>query len=522
MARVALIKPFTGLNLGVSQLSGELLRAGHESLVVYFKDFLVVPHEERDLYAITDYALTNVSARGRRYLWNCYRPVTPREWELLLDTLREFDPDLVGLSITSLGMKLAADVTRMVKAHLGVPVIWGGAGPTIEPEAALEHADMVCVGEGEELLVELANRIDEHADLSDVRDLWLKKDGEIVRNPGRPLVELERVAIPDYDPARTIHIGDDQIHRDFYPLWAGTQYPIMTQRGCPFSCSFCIESVYQDMFGKKNSLRRRSVDVVIEELVQAKRKYNIPQVMFYDDVFTLNPGWLREFAPRYAREVGLPFWCYTYPTTTRREDILLLKDAGLRSITMGIQTGSEEILRRDFNRPVAQEKALEAARTIVDCGVECYFDLITKIHFEQESDCRRTFDFLCELPRELKTLGFAEMVNFPKFGYTDRVAAEHATHTLTDADYLYYHKLYLLTRTRIPRPLVRMLGRSRLVRRFPSVIDPLLPAAPSYTFLLTPEAAGAPDVLDTTIGQAVKPGGRFDQGVATAAHGLAQ
>ena len=73
----------------------------------------------------------------------------------------------------------------------------------------------------------------------------------------------------------------------------------MTQRGCPFSCSFCIESVYQDMFGKKNSLRRRSVDVVIEELVAAKQKLGIRQVMFYDDVFTVNPRWLREFAPRY-------------------------------------------------------------------------------------------------------------------------------------------------------------------------------------------------------------------------------
>ena len=43
--------------------------------------------------------------------------------------------------------------------------------------------------------------------------------------------------------------------------------------------------------------------------------------MFYDDVFTVNPRWLREFAPRYKAEVGLPFWCYTYPRTTRKEDI---------------------------------------------------------------------------------------------------------------------------------------------------------------------------------------------------------
>ena len=121
-----------------------------------------------------------------------------------------------------------------------------------------------------------------------MRDLWLKRGGQIIKNPARPLVDLEKIAIPDFDPAHAVHINDDQIHHAFYPLVIGTEYPIMTQRGCPFSCSFCVESVYQDMFGKKNSLRRRSVDVVIQELVEAKRKFRIRQVMFWDDVFTVN------------------------------------------------------------------------------------------------------------------------------------------------------------------------------------------------------------------------------------------
>ena len=74
----------------------------------------------------------------------------------------------------------------------------------------------------------------------------------------------------------------------------------------PLLVSFCIESWYQDKFGKKDSLRRRSVDVVIAELVQAKAKYGIEAVLFFDDVFTVQPKWIREFAPRYKAEVGLP------------------------------------------------------------------------------------------------------------------------------------------------------------------------------------------------------------------------
>jgi anaerobic magnesium-protoporphyrin IX monomethyl ester cyclase len=504
MARVALIKLFTGLNLGVSQLSGDLRRAGHETQIIYLKDFLSVPVEDAHRYQVTEYALTNVAARAREYIWNCYKPFTEREYELLIDTLRAFKPDLVGLGLTSLTMLPAEAVTARIKQHFDVPVIWGGPGPTVEPDRGIRHADMVCVGEGEELILELAARLDRGADYADIPGLWLRRDGQVVKNPQSAYLELDDIAVPDFEPARFVHINDDTIRHNVYPLFRRTDYPIMTQRGCPFSCNFCIESVYQDMFGKKQSLRRRKVDTVIEELVQAKRKYGIRYVMFFDDVFTVNPRWLREFAPVYKREVGLPFWCYTYPTTTRVEDLLLLKDAGLKSITMGIQSGSEEILQQ-FHRPVAKQKAMEAAKLIVDCGINCFFDLITRVHYETEEHCRQTFEFLLEFPREMQTVGFGGMVSFPNFGYTEKVKSEERKIVLSDDVYRYYHRLYLLTRTKLPRWLVRALGQSRIVRHNPSLIDRLLPDKLPF-FHLGDESEFAEHILDLPHAQAVIPG----------------
>src|SRR5262249_19900475 len=228
MARVALIKPFTGLNLAVAQLAGELQRAGHETLTIYLKDFLVVPTGETDPYQVPNYALTPVLARGKEFVANCYRPVTEREYGYLLDVLREFKPDIVGFSLTSLTIRFAAEVTRQIKQHLGVPVIWGGPGPTLEPEFSIEHADLVCLGEGEHLMVELAERLDARADVYDLKDLWVRRpDGEVVKNPTRPLLDIEKIAIPDFEPSRTVHIGDDQLRRNFFPIFIGTQYPIM-------------------------------------------------------------------------------------------------------------------------------------------------------------------------------------------------------------------------------------------------------------------------------------------------------
>ena len=136
---------------------------------------MVLPVGETDGYLVTDYALTNVAARGKEYVWNCHTPFSEREYALLFEELERFRPDLIGMSLTSLTMQAAAEVTLRLKRRFpDVPVIWGGAGPTLEPERALDHADLVCKGEGEELIVELAERLDAGADYADLPDLWLK------------------------------------------------------------------------------------------------------------------------------------------------------------------------------------------------------------------------------------------------------------------------------------------------------------------------------------------------------------
>jgi anaerobic magnesium-protoporphyrin IX monomethyl ester cyclase len=514
MARVALVKLFTGLNLGVSQLSGELQRAGHDSLIVYFKDFLVVSMDEADRYIVSDYPGVLVGARGREMVWNCYKPFSDTEYRLLIEALQEFRVDLIGLSLSSLTIKPAIEVTARLKAAIGVPVVWGGAGPTLEPALCIPHADLVCVGEGEQVIVDLAQRIDAGATLTDVPGVWAKTpEGEVVRNPSRPLLELEDLAIPDFEPRRTLRINDDQIHRNIYPPNLGKQYIIMTTRGCPFSCSFCIESVYQDMFGKKNHLRRRSVDIVIRELVEARQRIDFNSVMFYDDVFTTHPRWLKEFARRYKAEVGLPFWCYTYPTTTKKDEIEMLRDAGCVSMTIGIQSGSEEVLN-GYNRPVPREKAMEAARILVDSGIESYFDLITRVHFESEAHARQTFEFLCELPLGVRCIGFAHMTMFPGYGYTKKIADEGCTLSMTDKEYSYYHRLYLLARTPLPRFLVKAVSRVPLFRRYPSLIEPMLPKHVPHFFLGEDDGdCLAKEILNLPHAQAVIPGGQLDRGL---------
>ncbi len=475
MARIALIKLFTGLNLGMCQLSGELQRAGHESLMVYFKQFRHVPRDSTEDWKLCEHTLPQVGARAREYYWTAYQATTDAELRLLLETLQEFRPDVIGFSLCSVPLREAGELTRFLKQHFDVPIVWGGAGPTIEPEKSLEAADFVCVGEGEQVILEIADRIDAgQQDLRGIGNLWSSDAGEPKPAPKRPLVDLETIAIPDYDPRRTVHINDDQVLRNRYPVELAQHYHVMTQRGCPFSCSFCIESKYQEMWGKKGSLRRRSVDLVIDELVWAKKKYELKAVMIFDDVFTVNRDWLADFAPKYREAVGLPFWAYTYPTSTRLDDLQMLQAAGMRAVTMGIQSGSSELLG-DYNRPVRQDRAIRAARDIVAAGIDGFFDLITGSDLETEEDCRKTFEFLLEFPREMQVLNMPYMVSYPGYAY-ERVAQSKPDVKRPSADdYAYYHRLYLLTRTALPEADIRAIANAEIVRKYPQMIDALLP-----------------------------------------------
>lgn len=484
MARIALIKLFTGLNLAPAQLSGELQRAGHDSRVIYFKDYITRDLADIGSYRVTDHPGVMVLLTGKgeqKKIWNCYQDFSGQEYRLLVDEIRAFGADGIGFFVHSGIIKESAEVSARLRQDLDLPIIWGGAGPTLEPEACIQHADIVCVGEGEEVIVEFADRLQQGLPLDRIEGTWYRDaQGGVHRNPKPPNLALNDIAIPDWDTTRYVHINDDRISRNIYPPNITGEYCIMTQRGCPFSCSFCIESKYQEMFGKKNSLRRRSPDLVIEELLWAKRNLDIKTVWFWDDVFTINPRWLDEFLPKYKTQIGLPFWCYTYPTTHTRESLEKLHAAGCNSITMGVQSGSQRILDEHFNRPTDIRRVIEAAREIIDVGMVGSFDLITRNHVDTEEDLRATFDFLLEFPQEMTTWGYMEMMSFPTYAYTeavDRMIATDGTlpnSALADDDYSYYHKLFHLTRTGLPRSEIRAIGNDPRYRENHELLNPFL------------------------------------------------
>jgi hypothetical protein len=163
------------LCIGIRLLSACLRKAGHETRLVF-----LIPPEAGD---------------GTEK----YQIAYP---EALLARLADLaaDSGLVGISLMSNQFVQAAGVSRFLKPRgLSAPLIWGGVQPTVEPEECMHHADMICVGEGEEAVVELADRMERGDPYDDVRNIWLNTERGVVRNPLRPLLrDLDALPFPDY------------------------------------------------------------------------------------------------------------------------------------------------------------------------------------------------------------------------------------------------------------------------------------------------------------------------------------
>jgi len=125
----------------------------------------------------------------------------------------------------------------------------------------------------------------------------------------------------------------------------------MTGRGCPFSCTYCYNSSYKELyFNKGKYVRRRSVDNVIEEILYFRKKYSIKEIFFYDDIFTLNYRWLERFADMYKKKIDLPYKCLIHFDMVNEDVIKLLSESGCKYVDIGIESGSEEIRKNILNR----------------------------------------------------------------------------------------------------------------------------------------------------------------------------
>ena len=154
---------------GIRTISGVLKKSGHEVKII----FMAYSEDYSKLY-------------------------TEKELNQLLFICK--NSDLVGISSYASTAPRAIQIIKFLERKIKVPLIWGGVHATISPEHCIKYVDLVCVGEGEEAILDLVDAVENKKSLDKIKNLWIKKDNNIIKNLVRPVIDnLDELPFADYD-----------------------------------------------------------------------------------------------------------------------------------------------------------------------------------------------------------------------------------------------------------------------------------------------------------------------------------
>lgn len=274
-------------------------------------------------------------------------------------TFIDFKPDFVAYTTFSGGHKTYLDWNRKLKQKYKFHALFGGPHVTFAPEMIEEEGvDAVCRGEGFEALPDYISRLEKGEDVTDCKNWWVKADGKIYKNEQRPLIKDLDILPP---PDRKIY----NKYKDYRLARTATA---MTSQGCPFNCTYCHNNQLHKMRVKGDAIfRQRSVDAVIAELRELKRDFpKVEYLIFRDEILSVRPKWVKEFAEKYPKEIGIPFYCLMRPEIIREDVVDDLIKAGLFYVGVGVESGNDFIRNTVLNRKMTKEQIINGLKILKD------------------------------------------------------------------------------------------------------------------------------------------------------------
>ena len=258
--------------------------------------------------------------------------------------VQEFKPDLIAVTCVEDTWPQAKQLIGSVSDHPAT-VIAGGVFPTLVPDIPIAdpNVDMICVGEGEHVIIEVATKLMNGEDHYKIPNLWIKKDGKIIKNALRPPVDMDDVPFGDFS------LFEDE--RFFRPMQGKVvrMLPIETDRGCPYTCRFCEAPALVELY-KQNTgqmyFRRKKWSTVRKEIDLYREKYNAEYIYFNAETFlAMSRSEFDEFTEMYD-DIRLPFWMQTRVETLTEYHIEALERVGCNRISIGLEHGNEEFRKK--------------------------------------------------------------------------------------------------------------------------------------------------------------------------------
>jgi len=304
----------------------------------------------------------------------------------LLYKLKYFQPHLICISIMSTNITLSTKIISFIKEKFPkLKILVGGIHATISPILLLKNQDIdyLCLGEGEISLIKFIEEFENnnYEYYGEINGIWYKKDGNII-DRGYSDLETNLDILP---------FPDRQIFDTRHNLMISHGTPILTARGCPFNCSYCVNPIYKKIY-KNNYIRFRSIENVIEEMREIIFAYNNDSFFIQDETFFMKKERVVEFCKIYQKEINIPFRCMGQVTQIDKEILEILKEAKCEGISIGIESGNENIRKNILKRDVKNEKIIEIFHYAKKLKIKIHSFNIIGLPLESRKEIDETLD----------------------------------------------------------------------------------------------------------------------------------
>ncbi len=342
----------------------------------------------------------------------------------------ETGANIIGITSTTCSFNQARDIASQIKAvDPAITVIMGGHHVTALPEHSLQtcQADIVVIGEGEEVLPELIKRIQRQERLDDIGGICYR-DGDNIKINKQILfiANLDTLPLPDRN------LIDYKLYSDAPRGIYEPQDALEGSRGCAYKCGFCVAG--------RRRLRFKSVDRMIEEIKIINFQHQVNNIIMMDDTFTLDRKRTINFCQRVIDEgLKIKFACQTRFDKVDKEILHWLEKAGCTAACFGVESGNKEIIK-SIGKNLDLDEVLCRAPLLKNFSFKTRCTFILGWIDETYKQMRETIDFAIAIDAD--ETAFCVATPFPGSAMWDYAIAKKRLSPDIDFDrFIYYHKI---------------------------------------------------------------------------------
>lgn len=325
----------------------------------------------------------------------------------VIGKVKTFSPDLCIIDTSTASITYDMQTAEQIKKALPITkicLVGPHASACTEEVLQNPYIDFAFRGEYDYTVRDLAKALADKKDFdpSSVLGMSYRNGGRIVSNPVRPLIDnLDEIPFASDVFLRHLNINRYSLDFTLHPYIS-----IMTSRGCPSKCTFCLWP--QTL--ARGKYRLRSLDNVFAELDQLiNQAPKIREIFFDDDTFTVKEDRIREFCERYSKgRYPFLFSVNSKPNFTREPLIRRLKEVGLRCFVAGFESGNQEILDR-VKKGVRLDEALEFAQICKRVGIQLHGDFVIGL----PGETLQTIDATVQFAKKLNLSTFQISIAMP-------------------------------------------------------------------------------------------------------------